>query len=300
MAHLFLFVFVAILLCTAQLCLGLWIGAKFGRIQEQRRWAGNAEPSDPCQAAGNGGIPWTESLVLIESLAQQVQSLTLASIRCQPALPDQILLALSELQKVTTALQQQINAGLASQPNPSPGNLAQENRVSPVEPPHDPPRAFAKESPRNSREADIRRHADLSDAPETTPEASADGEQHIFSYDAVGYMAPCDEHEVPHSDAFRPVICHAISVHTISFYADSPPNFAFLTISVGPAPQVIFILCRVRFWREVYLEQQHRYLVSCEFARRLKPEEIRWQDVFGATTDSQEGQGSLSEQAATR
>ena len=37
MAHLYLFVFLAILLCTAQLCLGLWIGAKFGRIQEQRR-----------------------------------------------------------------------------------------------------------------------------------------------------------------------------------------------------------------------------------------------------------------------
>jgi hypothetical protein len=223
-----------------------------------------------------------------------------ASVRCQPALPDQISLALSELQKVTFALQQQMSTGPANRPQPSSGSIAQENRGAPVESPRDPPRPFVQDSARDSREAEIRRHVDMSDELDTTPEASDDGEQHIFSYDAVGYMAPCGEHEVPHSDAFRPVICHAISVHTISFYADAPPDYAFLTISVGPAPQVIFILCRVRFWREVYLEQQHRYLVSCEFARRLAPEEIRWQDVCGTAMDAQEDHGTHSERAATR
>ena len=147
MAHLFLFLFVAILLCTAQLCLGLWIGAKFGRIQEQRRSAGHAEPSDPCQAAGDGGIPWTERLILMDSLAKQVQKLALASVRCQPALPDQISRAVSELQKVTIALQQQMSTGPVSRPQPPSGSIAPENRISPVEPAGNLPRPFATARP---------------------------------------------------------------------------------------------------------------------------------------------------------
>jgi hypothetical protein len=296
MAYLFLFILVAILLSSIELCLGLWIGAKFGRNQEQTRLVSRAMHSVQRDADGDDSIPWTDCLVLIDSLAQQVQSLALAAARCQPALPDQMSLALSELTKVTVALQQRICTGLANQPEPLPAKIGQESCMPALESPREPPLAGAREGSAVASGQPV----DLSDAIENAPGASLANEQHVFTYDTIGYMAPCDEHDVPHPGEFHPITCHAISVHTISFYADSPPDYKFLTISVGPARQVIFILCRVRHCREVYLDQQHRYLVSCEFMRRLGPEEIRWQDVYGTTTRTQEDRSTSNERGAAR
>ena len=294
MAHLYVFFLAAILLSTAELCLGLWIGIRFGRTQEQKRSIYRAVHSG--RHDGDDSLPWTECLVLVDSMAQQLQSLVLASARCQPALPHQISAELSELQKVTVALQQRIRSGPVDQPEPSSANSRQTGPVSPLE-------SSCECQPACTHEdgaAGSVQPGDLSDAIENAPSAGIDNEPHLFTYDAIGYMAPCDEHDVPHPDAFRRVTCHAISVHTISFYGESPPDYEFLTISVGPVPQVLFILCRVRHFREVYLDQQHRYLISCEFTRRLGKDEIRWQDVYGRTTHAQEGCGSSNERTVVR
>jgi hypothetical protein len=295
MALLYVFVLAAIVLSTAELCLGLWIGARFGRMLEQKRLISRAVHSVRHEADDDDCIRWTESLVLMDSLTQQVQNLALASARCQPALPDQISVAVSELRKVTVALQERICTGLANQPEPSPAKIGPEGRMPSLGPP-DEPLAHTHQGGAVANGQPV----DLSNDIENASGAGVDNDQQVFTYDAVGYMAPCDEHDVPRPEMFCPVTCHAISVHTISYYADAPPDYEFLTISVGSAPQVIFILCRVRYCREVYLDQQRRYLVSCEFTRRLGPEEIRWQDVCCRIAHAPEDSGSSSERTAAR
>ena len=172
MAHLLLFVFVAILLCTAQLCLGLWIGAKFGRIQEQRRSTTQTQPSDSCQPAADCSIPWTECLILISSLMQQVQNLSSASTQCRPALPDQISLALCDLQRIATALQQQITARPATESPSSPGRITREHRAETMDRSRTPLAAPSD----NRNEVENCRHVDLSHEPAEAPESLNDEE----------------------------------------------------------------------------------------------------------------------------
>ena len=130
-----------------------------------------------------------------------------------------------------------------------------------------------------------------------------DGEQHIFSYDAVGYygsLATNMKCLIP----MRSVRSFATLFRSTPFRS-TPIRLPIMRFSRSPLDRsppltIHSLLPGPISAREVYLEQQHRYLVSCDFARRLTPEEIRWQDVFGATMDSQEVQESLSGQAAAR
>lgn len=265
-------IFLAAVVATAQLCLGVRIGIKIGRLQQQRRMLVFQRKNRPPSRAARRALKWQECTAGVDELNQRAQSLSSEAEDHEPPLTEAFRAAISQLAEAAAALQGQIRdagtlftsekAAWEGANAPSPATTA------------DLPRPDPKGQPSGLTPAEL-----LELANQPADHAGQSIQQHRFPYATRQYMAPCTEHELPASRDFQPVMCNDLSVNGISFVATYAPAFQFVVISVGAIVEPIFVHCRVRYSRKVVANDVDAYLVGCEFIKRLPPDQFDWNKI---------------------
>ncbi|HEY5311840.1 MAG TPA: hypothetical protein VIK18_04950 [Pirellulales bacterium] len=265
-------VILTVVIGTAQLCLGLRIGTRIGRLQQQRRRLIRERKDQGRPADARRAAKWQECAAGVDDLNAQAQSLAAESASYEPPLTEEFLEAIVQLAEATAALQKQIHgAGKFLNPDaPAKDNA----RPSAPAATSEPARRHGKGQPTGLTAAEL-----LELARQPGDHGGQSIQQQRFPYSALQYMAPCTEHALPSSADFQPVLCNDLSVNGISFVLDLAPEFEFLVISVGVLSAPIFVLCRARFFRKVSIHDAERWLVGCEFIKRLPPGQFDWEQL---------------------
>lgn len=265
-------VILTVIIGTAQLCLGLRVGIRIGRLQQQRRRLIRQHKDESRPAVARRAAKWKECAEGVDDLNERAQNLAAESASYEPPLTEEFLEAIVQLAEATAALQRQMHgAGKLFTPEPpakeNSGELASAAASGPT-------RRLGKGHATGLTAAEL-----LELAKQPGDHGGQLIQQQRFPYSALQYMAPCTEHALPSSADFQPVMCNDLSVNGISFLLDTAPEFEFLVISVGVLEGPIFVLGRARFFRKVSVHDAERWLVGCEFIKRLPPGQFDWEQL---------------------
>ena len=97
-----------------------------------------------------------------------------------------------------------------------------------------------------------------------------------YQYPAQQWAAPCVRGKLPHEDDFFVVECHELYDGGISFHSPVPIDADTLVISLGNSSTLVFMLAR-RLSQQAQVEKQPaRWLVECQFIRRVREDAGRW------------------------
>ncbi|HEX3659777.1 MAG TPA: hypothetical protein VHV55_28590 [Pirellulales bacterium] len=265
-------VILTVIIGTAQLCLGFRVGIRIGRLQQQRRRLIRQHKDESRPAATRRAAKWKECAEGVDDLNERAQNLAADSANYEPPLTEEFLEAIVQLAEATAALQRQMHgAGKLFNPEPpakeNGGDLASAAAGGPARRP-------GKGSTTGLTAAEL-----LELAKQPGDHGGQSIQQQRFPYSALQYMAPCTEHDLPSSAGFQPVMCNDLSVNGISFLLDAAPEFEFVVISVGVPAAPIFVLGRARFFRKVSVHDTERWLVGCEFIKRLPAGQFDWEQL---------------------
>jgi PilZ domain len=75
---------------------------------------------------------------------------------------------------------------------------------------------------------------------------------------------------LPTTDEYFNVECNDISKGGISFYLKRPPGCEQFAVVLGQKPQITILVAKVVNTKEVEHDDQHMYLVGCQFIDRLQ------------------------------
>lgn len=251
---------VSLLQLTTHLCLGIWIGWKIGAVRAGsaavRMQGGRVRPtSDPA-------IIFQDNSAAIEDLRRRFQQLSTALSADKSHISDALVAAVARLVEATAALHRQVRVrGAATD--------ATQPRLAGLSSTSTPPTVQAA--------VDLHeQQAGLTTAElECLTRNASDGKdtmQRRFAYSARQHVAPYVEDRLPHRSEFQPVVCHDLSVKGISFFAERPLA-DLVVVSIGDLDNPKWILSRVCHARAVAGTGAPRYLVGCEFIRRIHLEQ---------------------------
>jgi hypothetical protein len=262
-------VFVAVIVGTGQLCLGIWIGIGIGRLQKQRsrliaqrRAQGRSKNTVRAET-------WDQCTSRVDDLSQRVESLSAASANYEPKLTETFLAAVAQLTEAAAALQRQIHDAREILVAKTPAEAAAELVAA---------ASFRGRAGVAGEPAGLTA-AELLELAKQPGGGAGSVQKQRFPYVALQYMARCTEHELPTSADFQPVQCNDLSVNGVSFFREQSLDCEFLVISVGVLGDPLFVLCRVRYSRKVVVHDSPRHLIGCEFIRRLPPGQFDWEQV---------------------
>jgi hypothetical protein len=74
----------------------------------------------------------------------------------------------------------------------------------------------------------------------------------------------------------REVLCHEVWQQGISFFWPEQPDFQRLAISIGSGHNLIFMAAKVAYSKTVYMHNDVRFLVTCQFQHRLTDFTALW------------------------
>jgi hypothetical protein len=200
----------------------------------------------------------------MDELDRRARNLSFAAANHEPVLSEALQAAVSQLIEATSALRTQ--AQPAGKP-PAEAPPAQENAEESLA-----SRPASRHRPQPTDESTGLTAAELRELATRPPDEEGQWAPHQrFPYLVYQCMAPCTDQDLPTSAGFQPVLCNDLSVNGISFFVDDAPLFEFAVVSVGVLEYPVFVLCRVRHSRLVFAHHSQRYLVGCEFVKRLSP-----------------------------
>jgi hypothetical protein len=75
---------------------------------------------------------------------------------------------------------------------------------------------------------------------------------------------------LPRTDEYFNVECNDISKGGISFYLKRPPGCEQFAIVLGQKPKITILAAKVVNTKEVEHDNQHMYLVGCQFIDRIQ------------------------------
>lgn len=258
MGHTLALVVGAVAFSTGQLFFGILIGVRLARARNEE-----SDTTDEGTNADNDPSLFCKAcLAFVDFLSDSAKELNAACGKCRPPVPDHITSLARELQGAILELQTRISGE---------SELADAAAVFQTS-----GRCLKSDAEHTSQPAgqDRENRTRGTEAGDQEPGMALRPDGRSFFYSAVGYMATCDEESLPDPTRFRSVQCHALSGRGISFYADTPPDYSWLTIAFGAPGQEVFVMCRVHHCREVFLEHHRQYLINCDFVRRLSSDAI--------------------------
>lgn len=251
------------------LCLGIWIGWKIGKSQAQRLQA----RTQPGQSAGAADLPDAADdscLAAVADLDGRVRQISSAWGQARGPLTDSLRAAVGRLVEATAALHRQIvGSGTAACSDAAPAAVPRSAAAAALQKPggegHEHRAALTA-----AELQELARHDAVDDEAAT--------HQRRFAYSTRQYVAPWIEGRIPESADFQPVLCHDLSVGGISFFAEQQLSDHVVVVLDGPK----FILCRVCHTRPTFADGEHRYLIGCQFVRRLPAEQFDLSHLSGA------------------
>ncbi len=95
-----------------------------------------------------------------------------------------------------------------------------------------------------------------------------------WPYPASELLAACGQGKLPNRSMFREVVCHDLSTTGISFFLPHPPGFRLAVITLGNSTDKTAMLIRVVHSTGHDATGHNRYLVGCQFVRRVSSREL--------------------------
>ena len=104
-----------------------------------------------------------------------------------------------------------------------------------------------------------------------------DAAQRRYPYACVQQLAVWDDAEPqPALTELREVRCHEVWQQGISFFWPEQPDFQRLAISIGSGRNLMFMAAKVAHAKSVYMHNDVRFLVTCQFQHRLTDFTADW------------------------
>ena len=95
-----------------------------------------------------------------------------------------------------------------------------------------------------------------------------------WPYPVTELLAACRQGRLPNHTMFREVVCHDLSTTGISFFLPRPPGFRLAVITLGKLTDKTSMLIRVVHSTAYDVTGHNRYLVGCQFVRRVSSREL--------------------------
>ena len=86
---------------------------------------------------------------------------------------------------------------------------------------------------------------------------------------------------LPAAHEFEQVQCNDLSVDGVSFFLNRLPDQERVVISLGTAPKLMFMTARIVNERLVYKDGRAAYRIGCQFLNRVEPPRYQWNTELG-------------------
>jgi hypothetical protein len=90
-----------------------------------------------------------------------------------------------------------------------------------------------------------------------------------YAYHVAQWMGRCAGTRLPRPEDFEQVMCHDLSRHGVSFYADGVQVGQYVVLAIGMGDDSAFVVAEAMHRRAVNIDGKLAYLIGCRFGRRL-------------------------------
>ncbi len=199
--------------------------------------------------------PWIDAAEILE---QRSRGIIEIAARYRESAPPELLMAIDQLVAVVTKLGQRLQH--TSQPTRAGG--ASDSSVQPAG-------TLVSDNTAPSANVEALSPKEMSDFTGFFNKASS--AKRRYPYDCFQTLFPIID-SLPETARAIGVRCHDISVHGISFFLSDDPDFERLVISLGHAANPVFMEAEVVKSKSVYMHNDMRTLVGCQFTGRHVPQ----------------------------
>ena len=238
----------ASILCTLNLCLGIWLGIRFTQRAGKPAPAIGPSPIPPNHWHVRGTQALEHQIEAIIDLAQQPQAVPM----------DILVQALARLLEITRTIRGQLTQ-LAS------GVDA-----------YEPERSLATtdrsvDTDAGDMQFDFERE-------QRTDPAHQEHQARRRPYQAIQWAAPVSGRDLPEPQEFERVQCLELSTSEVTFVANKWPNAPQVVITLGQPSDLKFILAEVVQQSMKFIGDTWQESVRCRFIKRIDSDIYRWND----------------------
>jgi hypothetical protein len=97
-----------------------------------------------------------------------------------------------------------------------------------------------------------------------------------YPYGVTQFVAPVHGNTFPQPLEFQKVKCRDVSCRGVSYFSPSPPDSDQVILTLGGVPNLSFVCSRITNHRESDMDDETGYIVGCEFVARLAPGVYCW------------------------
>ena len=234
----------ATFISTLHLCLGIWLGLRFARQNHQKTEIVAESTIPPSHLHIRGA----------EALEREVQAVIQVTQELhEPVQMDMLLKALHKLLEITRELRGQLVQAISGKQEPDSATAVQTDQGEQI----------------------------LGGLPcEVRPTTHQGDDTHEpaqrHPYRASQWAAEVFGERLPEPRQFTRVQCLELSTRELTYVADEWPQSQHIVVSLGPNPEVRFMLAEVVQQGMKFFEDEWRECVRCRFVKRLESDVYAW------------------------